>query len=168
MTEHVTDQGEINALTHDSDCDGEDCLGTPPDCIDGLDHRWVGVGGIDTNPGVWSLGGTAFRWDARCIYCGCGRHVIHHGHQRNPGKCDSIDWRGGEYKPDDGAAREELRRLRRNRTARLRRIRLDPAFRAGGELRGSVWISAYELVREARRARRAEQARQNFTRKVRP
>jgi hypothetical protein len=100
-----------------------------PDCVDGLAHRWTadGTGGCDSNPGVWSTGGTSYRFAARCVLCGCGRSETHHGSQRNPGECDSVSYETSEYAVDESEARLERARQIRNRKARARYRRLLPA-----------------------------------------
>lgn len=57
-----------------------------PECIGDEDHDWQGEGGCESNPGVWSLGGTAMRYDERCTRCGWRRITHTSGAQRNPGE----------------------------------------------------------------------------------
>lgn len=97
--------------THDRDewcCGGEgrcDAVQSEPDCEVGRHgrHDWTseGTGGCDSNPGCWSLGGTAYQFDARCTVCGMGRTEIQRGSQRNPGECDSVSYSRREYEPDE-------------------------------------------------------------------
>jgi len=176
MGEHVSDDAEIKALTHDHDCDG-DCVGAAPDCVDGLAHAWVGVGGCTENPGVQSLGGTTFVWDAECRWCGVRRRVTQYGWQRNPGECDTITWDGVAEQTD--AAVVELRRIRRNRLAARSRLVSDPMYqealvaaRAGSKMRAALGMwerGQHELhtiaaraVHECRLARRRAHAARNF------
>lgn len=66
---------------------GESC-GDDPD-----DHDWTseGEGGCDSNPGVWSTGGTTFVFRSHCRCCGLTRSVVDPGSQRNPG--DGVTYR---------------------------------------------------------------------------
>jgi hypothetical protein len=56
------------------------------------DHDWTSdhdlVGGLDSNPGVWSLGGTAMSFTTACRSCGLRRHEHRSGPQRNPGEAE--------------------------------------------------------------------------------
>lgn len=63
------------------------CCGDDPE-----DHDWTseGEGGCDTNPGVWSHGGTAMSFADHCRKCGLRRTEVHYGSQRNPGQADSV------------------------------------------------------------------------------
>lgn len=67
----------------------EDSCGDDPD-----DHDWTseGEGGCDSNPGVWSLGGTTVRITSHCRTCGLRRCVTRHGSQRNPGQVDTTTY----------------------------------------------------------------------------
>jgi hypothetical protein len=56
------------------------------------DHEWVGVGGCDENPGVWSEGGTAVRIVERCGVCGLRRVRRYTGSQYNPGEHDTVSY----------------------------------------------------------------------------
>jgi len=62
------------------------------------EHAWSDdvklVGGCNTNPGVWSLGGTTYRFEWVCTRCGMRRVEVHMGWQRNPGECDTREYRG--------------------------------------------------------------------------
>ncbi len=64
--------------------------GGDPDC----DHDWTseGEGGLEENPGVWSVGGTALVFHYHCRKCGL--HQCHHflGSQRNPGEHDTYEY----------------------------------------------------------------------------
>ena len=61
----------------------DDVCGTDP-----ADHDWTseGEGGLDENPGVWSLGGTKLLTREHCTRCGLCREETHAGSQRNPGE----------------------------------------------------------------------------------
>ena len=63
------------------------------------DHDWESplelVGGLRENPGVFSIGGTAFRYETVCRNCGMYKTVTDAGMQRNPGQLD----REIEYTP---------------------------------------------------------------------
>lgn len=65
----------------------ERSCGTDPD-----DHDWTsaGEGGCDSNPGVWSTGGTAILCAAHCRACGLQRRTLHTGSQRDPGDHDTV------------------------------------------------------------------------------
>lgn len=71
-----------------------------PDCNSDDGHDWQSplecVGGIDSNPGVWSIGGTAMVFRTCCSRCGLYRQETAYGAQRNPGQCDQV-----EYPPAD-------------------------------------------------------------------
>ncbi len=56
------------------------------------DHCWEGEGGCDSNPGVWSVGGTTMQYVAVCSECGLRRTEVKHGSQRNPGEADSVEY----------------------------------------------------------------------------
>jgi hypothetical protein len=58
------------------------------------DHDWTraGEGGCESNPGVWSSGGTSMTFDSHCRRCGLHRTEHHVGSQRNPGKHDSVEY----------------------------------------------------------------------------
>jgi hypothetical protein len=56
------------------------------------DHEWVGVGGCDENPGVWSEGGTAVRIVERCGVCGLRRVRRYTGSQYNPSEHDTVSY----------------------------------------------------------------------------
>jgi hypothetical protein len=105
---------------HDEWCCGGDgaCIAveeTPP-CVWGLSHDWERYGGCESNPGVWSLGGTTLQYRLWCRYCGARKIRTEYGWQRSPGQCDRIRYLKGE--PEPGAAENELRRQRRNSLAR--------------------------------------------------
>lgn len=65
------------------------CCGDDPD-----DHDWTsaGEGGCDSNPGVWSVGGTAMVFAAHCRACGLHRQSRSTGSQRNPGEHDTVSY----------------------------------------------------------------------------
>lgn len=75
-----------------------------PCCVDEAGHDWQSphevVGGSDSNPGVWSVGGTAIEVKHCCSRCGRYRRETAYGSQRNPGQCDSV-----EYLPADDDSR---------------------------------------------------------------
>ena len=53
-----------------------------PSCAPGwARHAWQRFGGVAENPGVWSVGGTRFRFDSRCLRCGAIRREHHMGPQ---------------------------------------------------------------------------------------
>lgn len=56
------------------------------------DHQWTseGEGGCDSNPGVWSLGGTKYEYHAHCSLCGLRRVEINHGSQRHPDEANTV------------------------------------------------------------------------------
>ncbi len=75
----------------------------PPETECGVfedNHDWVSphevVGGLDSNPGVWSLGGTRMVFLTVCECCGLYRKETSVGAQHNPGECDKV-----EYLPAD-------------------------------------------------------------------
>jgi hypothetical protein len=113
---HCASNGEYGC-GGDGNCDA---IEAEPECVDGLGHAWTsrGEGGCDSNPGVWSLGGTTYRFHAHCRWCGTRRVEILVGSQRNPDECDSVRYEPGDR--DKEAITIELRRLRRNRMARSR------------------------------------------------
>lgn len=118
MVQHYDENGESEwACGGDSDCPSVE---PEPDCYEHYAHRWTskGTGGCDSNPGAWSLGGTAYRFEARCLVCGVHRIEIHHGYQRNPGECDVVRYETEE--PDETERKVEMRRQDRNRAARAR------------------------------------------------
>jgi hypothetical protein len=59
---------------------------------DDNDHEWDSplelVGGCRENPGVFSTGGTSFRYEYICSKCGMYKTVCTSGTQRNPGELD--------------------------------------------------------------------------------
>ena len=61
-----------------------------PACAVSDEHDWCQphsvVGGLDSNPGVWSGGGTALDLRSVCSCCGMYRDTYHAGSQRNPGE----------------------------------------------------------------------------------
>jgi len=61
-----------------------------PSCDAADEHDWCRphavVGGLDSNPGVWSGGGTALDTRDVCSCCGMYRDVHYAGSQRNPGE----------------------------------------------------------------------------------
>lgn len=56
------------------------------------DHDWDSplelVGGLRENPGVFSTGGTSFRYEYVCSKCGMYKTVRTAGAQKNPGELD--------------------------------------------------------------------------------
>lgn len=125
--DHYDARGDTEwACGGDADCSAVEA---EPDCVRGYEHRWTrkGMGGCDSNPGVWSLGGTTYRHKARCILCGCERTETNYGWQRSPGECDRLEYEGGasQWSPaemvDTDEAREEKRRQDRNERRRERR-----------------------------------------------
>lgn len=66
-----------------------------PECTEG-EHEWQSphqcVGGIDSNPGVWSSGGTTITSTTCCCKCGAYRVEVSYGSQRNPGQCDQVEY----------------------------------------------------------------------------
>ena len=58
------------------------------------DHDWTseGEGGCDSNPGVWSTGGTSFTFHSHCRDCGLRRVEHTCGSQRNPGEHDTVGY----------------------------------------------------------------------------
>jgi hypothetical protein len=64
--------------------------GGNPDC----DHDWTseGEGGLDENPGVWSMGGTTMTFASHCRHCGLHKVEVHRGSQRNPGEHDTVTY----------------------------------------------------------------------------
>lgn len=60
------------------------------------DHEWVATveveGGLDENPGCWSIGGTTMVFDSHCERCGLKRREVSHGAQRNPGEADTFEY----------------------------------------------------------------------------
>jgi hypothetical protein len=64
--------------------------GGNPDC----DHHWTseGEGGCDSNPGVWSCGGTTMKFASHCRHCGLHKVEVHHGSQRNPDDHDTVTY----------------------------------------------------------------------------
>lgn len=67
-----------------------------PECTDESGHDWQSpypvVGGIDSNPGVWSTGGTTIVTKECCSHCGVYRIQTAYGSQRNPGQCDAVEY----------------------------------------------------------------------------
>lgn len=61
-----------------------------PACAVSDEHDWCRphaiVGGIDSNPGVWSGGGTALDTRDVCSCCGIYRDTHYAGSQRDPGE----------------------------------------------------------------------------------
>lgn len=94
----------VAELDEDGDETGEvdwvqvECGDDPvaPDCTDDDGHEWVSphsvVGGLDSNPGVWSKGGTTIVTRQVCQHCGLYRRETSYGAQRNPGQCDTIEY----------------------------------------------------------------------------
>ena len=67
--------------------------------LDPGDHEWTtdGEGGCDSNPGVWSTGGTSMKFSSRCRACGLHRTEHHTGSQRNPGAHDTVEYEFLDY-----------------------------------------------------------------------
>lgn len=117
--EHYDANGDTEwACGGDADCNAVEA---EPECADGYEHRWTskGVGGCDSNPGVWSLGGTTLVFRERCVVCGVVKTETRFGSQRNPGQCDRVEFE--EDEPDEDEQRVEMRRQDRNRRRRERR-----------------------------------------------
>lgn len=72
--------------------------GGDPTC----DHDWTseGEGGCDSNPGVWSMGGTSIQFASHCRICGLHRTEHYCGSQRNPGDHDTVEY----HQPDSWCA----------------------------------------------------------------
>lgn len=51
------------------------------------------VGGCDSNPGVWSLGGLRYAFTEACVKCGCGKHTHHDGESGE----ETVTYRRGEF-----------------------------------------------------------------------
>lgn len=97
--EHWTCRRCDEAGEHDDRCECcyvPDCdsIEREPDCSPGESHDWTsaGMGGCDENPGVWSVGGTAYQFAERCTVCATVRKYLKHGSQRNPYECDSVSY----------------------------------------------------------------------------
>ena len=92
----------------------------PPECTEDA-HEWCSphevVGGLDSNPGVWSQGGTTIVTRVVCRHCGCYKREVSYGSQRNPGQCDTV-----EYLPAD---EDSLRWVARETTTRYIIVRQD-------------------------------------------
>jgi hypothetical protein len=60
------------------------------------DHDFISTveveGGCDSNPGVWSTGGTSMRFKSHCRHCGLKKTEHHCGSQRNPGEHDTVSY----------------------------------------------------------------------------
>lgn len=56
----------------------------PPRCTS-TRHKYHPCGGMETNPGVWNIGGIDWRFDTVCVHCGVHReeYHTHDGHQWN-------------------------------------------------------------------------------------
>jgi hypothetical protein len=91
-----------------------------PSCVNGFQHTYTsqGCGGLKENPGVWLIGGTAYRFKTRCIVCGVRKHLVDYGSQRNAGKCDYVQYFSGPTNIEEAVT--EKRRQRRNAQARAR------------------------------------------------
>jgi len=65
-----------------------------PPCPAADEHDWTseGEGGCESNPGVWSTGGTGMNFHSHCRACGLKRVIHHTGSQRNPGECDTTTY----------------------------------------------------------------------------
>lgn len=123
MRKHYDEYGDSEwACGGDGDCDA---VQPEPDCVHGLAHEWTskGCGGIDSNPGVWSLGGTTISCKARCRLCGAARHEVYYGSQRNPGQCDTVRYEVGSYEPEEDAVRRARSLRRRRERAQTKRAR---------------------------------------------
>lgn len=68
-----------------------------PECNNEEGHDWQSpyevVGGIKENPGVWSRGGTTIAYKECCSHCGAYKIEVRYGVQRNPGQCDTVEYR---------------------------------------------------------------------------
>lgn len=62
------------------------------------DHSWSseGEGGLDQNPGVWSIGGTGILTREHCTECLLRREYYFPGAQALPGECDTVTYSMGE------------------------------------------------------------------------
>ena len=69
-----------------------------PPCSAADEHDWTneGEGGCDSNPGVWSTGGTGLNFHSHCRKCGLKRVIHHTGSQRNPGECDTTTYENSD------------------------------------------------------------------------
>lgn len=94
----VTDQRSITVeiepdhealIHHATSAARERSCGDSPD-----DHDWTreGEGGCDSNPGVWSTGGTSMLFCSHCRTCGLHRKTSTCGSQRNPGDHDTTEY----------------------------------------------------------------------------
>jgi hypothetical protein len=67
-----------------------------PECDSDAGHDWQSphsvVGGLDSNPGVWSTGGTTIVTRECCAHCGKYRRSTSYGSQRNPGQLDAVEY----------------------------------------------------------------------------
>jgi len=72
-----------------SETGAEDSCGNDPD-----DHDWTseGEGGCDSNPGVYSLGGTRMQFKTHCRRCGLRRIETVTGAQHNPEEHDTVEY----------------------------------------------------------------------------
>lgn len=83
--------------SHDVDA-GEDPRAVGECGTDDDDHDWEAplelVGGLRENPGVFSTGGTSFRFESVCVNCGTYRTRTSAGMQRNPGEpSETVEYR---------------------------------------------------------------------------
>jgi len=83
------DGDEIDGGTYEMTGETEE-----PPCPAADEHDWTseGEGGCDSNPGVWSTGGTGMNFHSHCRACGLKRVEHHTGIQRNPGECDTTTY----------------------------------------------------------------------------
>lgn len=83
----------------------------------GHEHAWerphAVVGGIESNPGVWSTGRTTMIFASVCV-CGAHKTEVCHGSQRNPGEADTTEieypdglWPWGEDCTTPGESADE-------------------------------------------------------------
>jgi hypothetical protein len=85
-----------------------------------VDHTWASpyelVGGVRENPGVWSTGGTSFRYEWVCAKCGTYKTVYETGTQRNPGELPETT----EYRAPDAKSLTWVAELQRKRDEEVR------------------------------------------------
>lgn len=90
LDEEGEETGEVDWVNVECGDDPE-----APKCTED-EHDWCNphevVGGLDSNPGVWSKGGTTIVAREVCRHCGCYRTTTNYGSQRNPGQCDTVEY----------------------------------------------------------------------------
>lgn len=115
---------ELSALTTVEDIEiGREChtMAIDPDepeCMNDMEHEWESphwlVGGVESNPGVWSSGG-GVRYEEACLHCGAGRSTDTWAQDPETGEqgLTSVTYTPGQY-ADALVARgkEETRRAR--------------------------------------------------------